>query len=125
MTQTAVHPSWLAFGGRLRTLRLARDITQDKLAACVGVDHTYLSKMEHGAIMPPSSYVIHRLADVLHADESELLCLAGKVPDRLKAMLQENPLLSELVWLLSQKRLPDEVYQQLITIAREEQPHAS
>jgi len=66
------------FGERLRELRGQRHVTQRDLARQIGRDHTYISKLEHGA-PPPSYKTIQRIALVLSADEQELLILAGKI----------------------------------------------
>ena len=69
----------MTFGQRIRQLRLEKRLSQRDLAKCVGVDFTYLSKIENGKVAPPSDDVIHKLAEELEASEEELLALAGKV----------------------------------------------
>lgn len=66
----------------------------------------------------PSAQLIRNLAQLLEADENELANLAGKIPPGLKKMMEGNPLLTELVRVLSKKRLPDEVYRKMIDLAR-------
>jgi transcriptional regulator with XRE-family HTH domain len=89
------------------------------LAELINIDFTYLSKLELGkSNYSPSPWLIRELARNLGADENELTNLAGKVPRGLQKMMQGNPLLTELVRELSAKALPDEVYQQLLDIAR-------
>jgi len=68
------------FGKRLKELRKKARLTQRELAQKVGIDFTYLSKLESGATPPPSEKVILELANVLNADRDELLTLAGKIP---------------------------------------------
>ena len=70
----------MTFGERLRELRKLRHITQRDLAERTGVDYTYVSHIERGKTPPPSAATIHRMAEVLEADEDELMVLAGKVP---------------------------------------------
>ncbi|SRR6266702_1881254 len=108
------------FGERLRELRKQREISQRDLAAMVAVDFTYISKLESGSQPPPSALTIHYIAQVLEADENELMALAGKIPDGLRQAMKENPLLAELVRVLSKRVLPDEIYQQMIALAQEE-----
>ena len=69
----------MTFGQRIRQLRLGKRLSQRDLAERVGVDFTYLSKIENGKVAPPSDDVIHKLAQKLEANEEELLALAGKV----------------------------------------------
>jgi transcriptional regulator with XRE-family HTH domain len=74
----------VVFGERLRELRQERGLTLRALAEAVGVDFTYLSKIENGkAGYLPGAETIRALADVLEADSLELLQLADKVPPEI------------------------------------------
>jgi HTH-type transcriptional regulator, competence development regulator len=108
----------MKFGERLRELRKQRNMSQYDLARLIDVDYTYISKIETGEMRPPSEVVIWRLAQALDADASELLNLSGKVPRRLHKSILNNPLLTELVRFLCEHPLPNEVYQQMIDLAR-------
>ena len=69
------------FGQRLRELRRDKGLTLRALAEAVGVDFTYLSKIENGkAGYLPGADTIRSLAEALDADALDLLQLAGKVP---------------------------------------------
>jgi transcriptional regulator with XRE-family HTH domain len=81
----------MTFGERLRQLRRAQHVNQRTLAARVGIDFTYLSKVETGAMPPPSADTIVRLADALGADPDALLLLAGKVPQDLVPIITRSP----------------------------------
>jgi len=109
----------MEFGRRLRDLRKQKHVSQRDLAAQVGIDFTYLSKIEVGRSAPPSEEVIRHIAQVLDADEDELINLAGKVPKDLKAVLEESPQAVELLRVLSERKLPDETYRQMLELARE------
>ena len=95
----------MAFPDRLRELRRAARMSQRALAEQVGVDFTYLSKIENGRVEPPSEGVLQRiakeLAGKLGLDETEmadeLITLAGKIPSDLAETLSRNP---EVVRLL-------------------------
>ncbi len=82
------------FGSHLRMLRTERQLTLRGLASQVGVGFTYLSRVETGTMTYgdyPSEALIHRLADALEADETELLLLAEKIPDTVrKRVLQRS-----------------------------------
>ncbi len=109
----------MEFGQRLRDLRKQKNLSQRDLAARVGIDFTYLSKIEGGRLDPPSEVIIQRIAQVLEADEDELINLAGKVPKDLKAVLEESPQAVELLRVLSERKLPDETYRRMLDLARE------
>lgn len=108
------------FGSHLRRIRRERSMSQRSLADRVGIDFTYISKIERGHLAPPSEDVIRHLAQVLDTDENKLMNLAGKVPVGIKTMLQNNPLLTELLHILSEKKLPDEVYGKMLLLVSDE-----
>src|SRR5947209_2141117 len=112
----------MEFGRRLRDVRKQRNLSQRELAARVGIDFTYLSKIEGGRMDPPSEAVIRRIAQVLETDEDELINLAGKVPRGLKTVLEENPQAVELLRVLSTRKLPDETYRKMLNLTREALP---
>ena len=84
------------FGARLKELREQAGLSQGELANKVGVNFTYLSKIESGVRPPPSEKVILRLAEVLDADRDELMTLAGKVPSDIAEMLKNRETLQFL-----------------------------
>jgi len=93
------------FGARLRELRKQAGLSQRELAKKVGVSFTYLSKIESGAMPPPSEKVVLRLADVLKADQDDLLTLAGKVPADIAQILKNRETLQLLRSERIQKRI--------------------
>ena len=114
----------MEFGQHLRELRKQNNLSQRDLATQIGIDFTYLSKIEGGRLDPPSETIIRRIARVLHADEDELINLAGKVPKELKAVLEESPQAVELLRVLSERKLPNETYRQMLHLARESEPNS-
>ena len=93
------------FGTRLRELRKQAGLRQRELAGKIGVDFTYLSKIESGVMPPPSEKVILRLADVLNADKDELMTLAGKIPSDIAQMLKSREALQFLRSDRTQKKI--------------------
>jgi transcriptional regulator with XRE-family HTH domain len=84
----------MQFGKRVRQLRTQRKLTQRDMAAKIGVSDTYISKVENENLQfgdYPSEKFIHKLADVLDADEEELLLLADKVPAAIRKRVRERP----------------------------------
>ncbi|MFC1918942.1 helix-turn-helix domain-containing protein, partial [Chloroflexota bacterium] len=76
------------FGARLRELREQAGLSQSQLAEKVGVNFTYLSKIESGAKSAPSEKVILKLAKALNTDKDELMTLAGRVPSDIAEVLK-------------------------------------
>ena len=71
----------MKFGRKIRQLRHAMGRTQRDLGAVVGVEFSYISKIENAKLDfgdSPGDGLIHRLADALDGDEFELMVLAGK-----------------------------------------------
>lgn len=81
------------FGTTIKNLRRERRITQRDLADRVGVDFTYISKIENGRVEnPPSEKTIIEIAKVLEADADELILLAKKVPEAIREMIVDDDL---------------------------------
>ena len=89
----------MPFPERLRELRKAARLSQRALAEKVGVNFTYLSKIENGRVEPPSESVLQRIANELAGElgmdeielSDELITLAGKIPSDLAETLSRNP----------------------------------
>jgi transcriptional regulator with XRE-family HTH domain len=72
-------------GASVRKLRRDRGITQAQLAEGVGVDESYISKIEKGKLTyTPSEETLRLMARTLKVDPLELLSLAEKTPDELQ-----------------------------------------
>jgi transcriptional regulator with XRE-family HTH domain len=82
------------FGVRLQNLRKEKGLSQKRLAAVVGVHHTYLSKVESEKLdfaLYPGEELVKKLAVALEADETELLLLAKKVPPLIRDRVLQRP----------------------------------
>jgi transcriptional regulator with XRE-family HTH domain len=102
----------MAFGERLRALRLERRLNQKELAAAAGIDVTYLSKLENHRLEPPAEATIRRLAAVLEVEPTELLLLAHKVPSDLNPIITRSPMVPR--FLRAARNLTDDEWQALI-----------
>jgi transcriptional regulator with XRE-family HTH domain len=84
----------MKFGQRIRQLRNQKRLGQRGLAALVGVNFTYISKIENEKLDfgdYPSEELILRLAGALDADADELLLLARKIPEPIRERVLERP----------------------------------
>lgn len=59
-------------GTKIRELRAARNLSQEKLAVALGVSWSTVNRYERG-ITPPSLNRLHLIADVLGVPVTELL----------------------------------------------------
>lgn len=75
------------FGQSLRELRRAKGISQRDLAEQVGVDFSYISKLENDRLPPPAADTIVKICDVFGVSSDELLASTGKVTTPMKEIL--------------------------------------
>src|SRR5271170_7822693 len=78
------------FGQILRELRTKKGLGIKKLAPDLGVNYTYLSKLENGDLTP-SEEVVGRVAKYFNYNSDRLLLAAGKTPPEILRILRENP----------------------------------
>lgn len=69
-----------SFGQALRKYRRSSEISQRELADRIGIDFSYLSKLENDRIPPPAADTIVAICNELGIDPEELLALTGKIP---------------------------------------------
>ena len=79
------------FGQYLKKIRIAHNISQRELAKNIGVDFTYLSKIENGKLEPPAEDTIKKIADCLGENADNLILLANKIPSDYKEVLKSDP----------------------------------
>jgi transcriptional regulator with XRE-family HTH domain len=89
-----------------------------RVAASIGVEPSYLSKIERGEQPPPSEETIIALAKELDEDPDVLLALAGKVSKELQAIIRKRPkLFAQLIRQL--KHMPDHAVLRLVREVRD------
>jgi transcriptional regulator with XRE-family HTH domain len=90
------------FGAMIRSARQAMGLSQRALAGKVGIDFTYLSKLENKPGDIPSEETIRRLARELGLDVEDLLARAGKISAAIRELAASD---REFATFL--RRLPD------------------
>jgi len=89
-----------------------------QVAARVGVQPSYLSKVERDEASPPSEETLVRLARELEVEPDLLLALAGKVSSDLLEAIRRRPLLfGQLIREL--RDLPDHAVLRLVREVRD------
>ncbi|PQO26567.1 helix-turn-helix domain-containing protein [Blastopirellula marina] len=112
-----------SFGDHLRTIREQKraedaSFSVRQFAARIGVEPSYLSKVERGQQPPPSEKTILAIAAELGEDPDVLLALAGKVSGELQAIILRRPqLFAELIREL--KDMPDHAVLRIVREVRD------
>ena len=106
------------FGTRIRELRKEKRISLRDFANLVGIDFTYLSKIENGKVDPPSEEKIRSIATKLDVDAEVLLGLAGKISsEQIRRAVESNPNVGTLLRKLQSRNLTDEQVKGMLDIA--------
>ena len=99
----------VAFGGVLKSFREGRRVSQSKLAARAGFDHSYVSRLESGA-RTPTREAVDQLAIALELEgvqHDELLVSAGFLPREVSSLLAGEPEITEVLNLLQNVEVPE------------------
>jgi transcriptional regulator with XRE-family HTH domain len=72
-------------GEQLKAVRELKGLSLAAVAGPAEMSATYLQKLERGEVESPSPHRLHRLADVLDVDYSDLMGLAGYVVPRTES----------------------------------------
>ena len=89
-----------------------------QVARRIGVQPSYLSKVEREEVAPPSEETIRRLAADLEVDTDVLLALAGKVSRDLMDTIRKRPVLfAELIRQV--REMPDHAVLRLVREVRD------
>ena len=110
----------MTFGEFIRSVRDKRfkedrSFSVRQVAQRIGVEPSYLSKIERDQVAPPSEATICRLAGELGEDADLLLAMAGKVSSDLRSIILQRPqLFAELL-----RQLRDAPDHAIESVARE------
>jgi transcriptional regulator with XRE-family HTH domain len=111
------------FGDFIRQQREARRagdaaFSVRQVAARVGIEPSYLSKIERGEQPPPSEQTIAAIARELDEDADVLLALAGKVSSDLQAVIRKRPKLFAQV-IRELRNMPDHAVLRVVREVRD------
>jgi transcriptional regulator with XRE-family HTH domain len=102
-----------SLGATIRKLRKEQHLTQAQLAQEIGVDESYISKIETGRLnYTPSQETLRLLAQALKVDPLQLLALAEKTPDELRPAAESHTA-REFFELMREQQLSNEDWQDL------------
>ena len=111
------------FGKLIRKSRLQaqskdRNFSLRKTAERVGIQPSYLSKIERGELPPPGEDVICKLSKELNLDTDVMLAMAGKVSTELLEVIRSRPELFATL-LRELKSAPDHAVLKLVREVRD------
>ena len=101
------------FGQSLRELRRSKSVSQRDLAEKVGVDFSYISKLENDRLPPPAADTIVKICKELDVVPNELLASTGKMPTNVKDMLSTSTAALEFVHQAHDMNLTEEEWKSL------------
>lgn len=82
--------STIEFGEILRGLRTEAGLSQRDVAERLGVNFTYISKLENGRTeYAPSQKILREIAALFGVDGDWLIFKAGKIPSQYHALLEQ------------------------------------
>lgn len=97
-------------GKRIREIRKARNLTQRQLAEKVGINFTYLSRVENDRLdddQTPREDTLQKIAEALETDADELLLLARRIPDAFRDRILSKPGIFRRILTLSDQALEE------------------
>jgi HTH-type transcriptional regulator, competence development regulator len=103
---------------RERLRETDRSFSVRQVAGRVGVEPSYLSKVERGEVPPPSEETLLRLASDLDLEPDLLLAMAGKVSSDLLEVIRRRPLLFAAL-IRELKDTPDHAVLRLVREVRD------
>lgn len=104
-----------SFAVALRQNRERKRLSQSRLAAAAGFDHSYVSRLESGTRTPTRDAVV-KLSEALGLDDIQtdaLLATAGFMPARIENLLAAEPIVGEVLGILQNGGVPEEVREDL------------
>jgi len=78
------------FGHLFKELRQTKGYSIKKLAPELGVNYSYISKIENGHTVPSEEF-IEKASLLFGYDREELLLRAGRIPEDVMTILKDNP----------------------------------
>lgn len=95
------------FGDALRERRRTAGISQRDLAEQIGMDFSYISKLENGRLPPPAADTVVAICKVLGVNAEELLALTGKFPSEVQKTVSGSKSAQEFLREAQQLGLTD------------------
>jgi len=106
------------FGPALRDRRRAAGLSQRELAARIGLDFSYISKVENGRMPPPAADTIVAICRVLGIAPEALLALTRKIPSAVHQTVSSSPAAQQFLREAQEMALTDQEWMRLVRTLR-------
>lgn len=107
-----------SFGTTLRERRRAAGLSQRELAERVGLDFSYISKVENDRLPPPAADTVVKLCRILETAPEELLALTGKFPSQVQRTVSGSVAAQDFLREAEEMRLSDEEWRRMASTLR-------
>ncbi len=81
----------MSFGAYIKRARADNNLTQREAAKQIGIDFTYLSKLETNTMPPPSRETLRKMAFVYALPLFKTMIKGGRLPGGVKEYLLAHP----------------------------------
>jgi len=105
----------ITYGQLLKELRRQKGVAQRDLAERVGVDFSYISKLENDRLQPPAADTTIKICEVLGVPHEMLLFLSKKVSTEIQGVISSSQAAIKFMNAVKQMQLSDEEWNQLTT----------
>lgn len=113
------------FGEALREYRRASGMSQRELAERIGVDFSYISKLENGRLPPPAADTVVGICGALRIPAEEMLALTGKLPSDIQQTVSTSKAAQQFLHEAQTMRLTDEQWGRMVEKLRHLKDDAS
>jgi HTH-type transcriptional regulator, competence development regulator len=103
----------ITYGKLLKELRRQKGVAQRDLAASVGVDFSYISKIENDRLQPPSADTTIKICEALGVPNEVLLSLSGKVSSEMKDAMTSSQSAIKFLHAVKDMQLTDAEWDKL------------
>ena len=101
------------FGTLLKEVRRSKQVSQRELAERVGVDFSYISKIENNRLAPPAADTIVKICEALDVPSEVLLAHSGKVSSEIKDAITASPAAVRFMNQIQEMKLTDDEWGKL------------
>lgn len=108
-----------SFGSALRVWRRASGLSQREVAERIGLDFSYISKVENDRLPPPSADTVVKISRVLQVPVEDMLALTGKLPSRVQRAVSSSKVAQRFLLEAQEMELTDHEWEEMVQSLRD------